>query len=238
MAPQGSIRDTFFEECEDLLEALSEGLVALAAGASDSETVNAVFRAVHSVKGGAGAFALTDLVAFAHRFETVLDGLRSGTLDLTPEILHTMQRSADHLADLVEAARSETELPPGTSDPFLANLDLCLGVEPGGPAIEEASFDFAAIPLDFGDAPAEAGPAGYVIRFRPMPPLYANGHDPCLLIAAIHALGPCEVTVDLSALPAWDAPDALTPAMVWTLRLTTQESETVLHEVFDFVEGL
>jgi len=130
MTPQSSIRDTFFEECEDLLEALAEGLAAMAGGARDTDTVNAVFRAVHSVKGGAGAFALTDLVAFAHRFETVLDGVRSGTLDLTPEVMHTMQRSADHLADLVEAARNEDVLAADVSEAFLANLDQCLGAEP------------------------------------------------------------------------------------------------------------
>ena len=238
MAPQSSIRDTFFEECEDLLEALAEGLAAMAGGARDTETVNAVFRAVHSVKGGAGAFALTELVAFAHRFETVLDAIRSGTLDLTPEVMHTMQRSADHLADLVEAARNEDVLAPDVSEAFLANLDLCLGTDPEPFDTGDSPFDFAAIPLDFGDDPESAVPGGYVVRFRPLPHLYANGHDPCLLIEAIHALGSCEVELDLSALPDWDGPEALAPGLCWTLRLTTQESETVLHEIFDFVEGL
>ena len=239
MAPQSSIRDTFFEECEDLLEALAEGLAAMAAGARDTETVNAVFRAVHSVKGGAGAFALTDLVAFAHRFETVLDAIRSGTLDLTPEVMHTMQRSADHLADLVEASRNEDVLAPDVSEAFLANLDLCLGAEPEPFDMGDTPFDFAAIPLDFADDPASPEhPGGYVIRFRPHARLYANGHDPCLLIEAIHTLGSCAVALDLSALPDWDGPEALTPCLCWTLRLTTQESETVLHEIFDFVEGL
>jgi|694.fasta_scaffold37075_2 two-component system chemotaxis sensor kinase CheA len=238
MAPQSSIRDTFFEECEDLLEALAEGLAAMAGGARDTETVNAVFRAVHSVKGGAGAFALAELVAFAHRFETVLDAIRSGTLDLTPEVMHTMQRSADHLADLVEAARNEDVLAPDVSEAFLANLDLCLGTEPEPFDTGDTPFDFAAIPLDFGDDPAPSAPGGYVIRFRPLPRLYANGHDPCLLIEALHALGTCEAELDLSALPDWDGPDALLPGLAWTLRLTMQESEAVLHEIFDFVEGL
>ena len=238
MAPQSSIRDTFFEECEDLLEALSEGLAAMAGGARDTETVNAVFRAVHSVKGGAGAFALTELVAFAHRFETVLDAIRSGTLDLTPEVMHTMQRSADHLADLVEAARNEDVLAPDVSEAFLANLDLCLGAEPEPFDLGDTPFDFAAIPLDFGDDPAPVAPEGYVIRFRPLPRLYQNGHDPCLLIEALHALGHCDVTLDLSALPDWDRPDAMVPGLGWTLQLTTPESETVLHEIFEFVEGL
>lgn len=238
MAPQSSIRDTFFEECEDLLEALSEGLAAMAGGARDTETVNAVFRAVHSVKGGAGAFALTELVAFAHRFETVLDAIRSGTLDLTPEVMHTMQRSADHLADLVEAARNEDVLAPDVSEAFLANLDLCLGAEPEPFDLGDTPFDFAAIPLDFGDAPAPVAPGGYVIRFRPLPRLYQNGHDPCLLIEALHALGSCEAVLDLSALTDWDGPNAMVPGLGWTLQLTTQESETVLHEIFEFVEGL
>jgi two-component system chemotaxis sensor kinase CheA len=44
--------------------------------------------------------------------------------------------------------------------------------------------------------------------------------------------------LDLSALPDWEGPDAMAPGLGWTLRLATQESETVLHEIFDFVEGL
>jgi two-component system chemotaxis sensor kinase CheA len=238
MAPQSSIRDTFFEECEDLLEALSEGLAAMADGARDTETVNAVFRAVHSVKGGAGAFALTELVAFAHRFETVLDAIRSGSLDVTREVMHIMQRSADHLADLVEAARNEDVLAPDVSEAFLANLDLFPGTGPEAFDTGDAPFEFAAIPLDFGGDAAPAVPGGYVIRFRPRPRLYQNGHDPCLLIEALHALGSCEVVLDLSALPDWEGPDAMVPGLGWTLRLATQESETVLHGIFDFVEGL
>lgn len=65
MSTLNAIRDTFFEECEDLLEAMVEGITAIDSGTWDKETVNAVFRAVHSIKGGAGAFGLDDLVGFA-----------------------------------------------------------------------------------------------------------------------------------------------------------------------------
>ena len=67
----GSILDTFFEECEELLEAMDAGLAAIEEGDQDPETVNAVFRAVHSIKGGAGAFGLDDLVAFAHNLSLI-----------------------------------------------------------------------------------------------------------------------------------------------------------------------
>ena len=71
-------RSSFFEECEELLESMHDGFDLLAGGGQDGETMNAIFRAVHSIKGGAGAFGFTDLVAFAHQFETALDHVRSG----------------------------------------------------------------------------------------------------------------------------------------------------------------
>ena len=78
--PMITIRASFFEECEELVESLHDALQLMEQGSGDAETVNVVFRAVHSIKGGAGAFGLNDLVDFAHRFDTVLDDLRSGRL--------------------------------------------------------------------------------------------------------------------------------------------------------------
>ena len=77
MDPMEEIRETFFIECEELLETLEAGLMQMEEGSEDGETVNAVFRAVHSIKGGAGAFGLDHLVNFAHKFENVLDLVRS-----------------------------------------------------------------------------------------------------------------------------------------------------------------
>ena len=68
-------------------------------GATDDETVNAVFRAVHSIKGGAGAFKLDRLVKFAHVFETTLDKIRTGrTRAAIAAVMKTMLRAADALA--------------------------------------------------------------------------------------------------------------------------------------------
>ena len=82
MDPFESIKQTFFQECEELLGALEQKLQALDEGSTDSEDVNAAFRAIHSIKGGAGAFGCTELVGFAHVFEAALDHLRSGRVAL------------------------------------------------------------------------------------------------------------------------------------------------------------
>ncbi len=62
-----AIKETFFQECEEQLGELEAGLLAMEEGKTDSETVNAVFRAVHSIKGGAGAFKLDDAGALRPR---------------------------------------------------------------------------------------------------------------------------------------------------------------------------
>src|SRR5579875_2124655 len=110
MDPMDAIRETFFQECEEQLAELETGLLAMQAGEADAETVNAVFRAVHSVKGGAGAFGLDALVKFAHVFETTLDGVRAGRLTPTPPFVLVMLRAADVLADLVRAAQGAGEV--------------------------------------------------------------------------------------------------------------------------------
>lgn len=103
--PMAAIKQTFFQECEEQLAELEVGLLAMEEGNAVKETVNAVFRAVHSIKGGAGAFKLTHLVQFAHVFETALDLVRAGRLHPSAEVLKLMLRASDVLADLVQAAR-------------------------------------------------------------------------------------------------------------------------------------
>ena len=105
MDAMAEIRLTFFQECEEQLTALENGLLSMQEGETDSDTVNAVFRAVHSIKGGAGAFKLDALVGFAHVFETALDRVRSGELAPDADGMKLFLRAADALADLVTASR-------------------------------------------------------------------------------------------------------------------------------------
>ena len=245
-----AILDTFFEESEELLEALAEGLAQMQGGDHDAEVVNSVFRAVHSIKGGAGAFKMTELVAFAHHFETVLDAVRSNDLALTPDVMHTLMRSADFLADLVETTRDGGAVSAEVSAGFLAALQACFGEK----AIEAVdawdNFEFAAITLDIGplvddpDGLAAPAPAlqqvkiGYRIRFKPRPALYANGHEPALLFSALGDLGSLAVVVETGTLPDWDGFDPFDCHLSWTLDLATEETETTVQEVFEFVDGL
>lgn len=95
-----AIKPIFFEECSEQLVELERALAVLESGEADQETVNSAFRAVHSIKGGAGSFGMTELVRFAHVFETALDLLRSNKIEPTQEVLKIFLRATDILSDL------------------------------------------------------------------------------------------------------------------------------------------
>lgn len=157
MDAMAEIRQTFFQECEEQLAELETGLLAIDDGDRDPETVNAVFRAVHSIKGGAGAFGLDDLVPFAHAFETILDHLRAGRLAPSPELLKTMLRAADALADLVRAARDGTPADAARNGQLAAALrafDPASITGEDGAGEEADDFVFRPVLMDeslFGD---------------------------------------------------------------------------------------
>ena len=145
------IKEIFFQECEEQLAELESGLLKLNDGDRDPETVNAVFRAVHSIKGGAGAFGLDDLVSFAHVFETTLDCVRSNRLDPGPEVLKVMLKSADVLADLTNAARDGGSVDEARSRQLIKELEALANGEV--PQASAAPVEVVAKPVAAVAAP-------------------------------------------------------------------------------------
>ena len=141
-------KQTFFQECDELLGDLETQLMALEDGSADAEALHAVFRAIHSIKGGAGAFGFNRLVSFAHAFETMLDLMRDGKVELTPELVSLSVRGGDVLADLVNAARSGEDPEPGFEDQLLSELNVAAGLDDAGSSADGAPADAAS---DDGD---------------------------------------------------------------------------------------
>jgi two-component system chemotaxis sensor kinase CheA len=228
------LRETFFQECEDLLEAMAEGLRRLDASTVDAETVNSVFRAVHSIKGGAGAFGLDTLVQFAHGFESTLDALRAGRLAIEPGLVRVLMHAGDHLSDLVGSARQGAPANDATTARLIDKLEAASG----GPCVDEdLVFAPVALSLDLGLQNPSA-PERFAIRFRPGPELYLNGNDPALLFRELEQLGTLEATLDASGLPPLADLDWRQNHLEWSLMLETDQGEEAVREVFDFVEGL
>jgi two-component system chemotaxis sensor kinase CheA len=235
-----AIKNTFFQECEEQLAELEQGLLAMEAGADDSEVVNAVFRAVHSIKGGAGAFALDDLVRFAHVFETTLDQVRNGKLRPDPEtVLKPMLRAADVLADLVRAARDGGVVDTLRVQACAEELNVHGPTGDAPPEEDLDAIDFGFAPLAPSVALEEAPPAGqtWTIYFKPRAELYANANEAGLLLRELGHLGELKVELDASALPPLDVLDPEGAYLAWTAELTTTRAESDIRDVFEFVDG-
>lgn len=257
--PMAAIRVTFFQECEEQLAALQSGLSAIEDGTADSETVNAVFRAVHSMKGGAGIFALDQLVRFAHVFETTLDRLRSGTLKATPAAVSVFFRAADMLEDIVNAARdnklvsedrvkevmkifdtidsdggnaqpAEKEKPKEVkSEPPKAQTPKPVEVKPA-PVVPEKAV------AEHGNSVEGHNYKVWKIFFKPLPALYAKANEAVLLLREINRIGEAHTELDTSELPELQKIDPEGSYFAWTIKLEGFCEGNDVRDVFEFVE--
>ncbi|MBX9924884.1 MAG: Hpt domain-containing protein, partial [Hyphomicrobiaceae bacterium] len=109
MSSLDQFKTTYFQECEELLAAFEANLRDLKASPSSRDTLDAAFRAVHSIKGGAAMFRFDRIVGLAHAVETVLELARDGRVPITRRTTDKLLRAADLLYDLADAARSGGE---------------------------------------------------------------------------------------------------------------------------------
>ena len=249
MSGMDAIKQTFFEECDEQLIELERGLLEIDEGSGDRETVNAVFRAVHSIKGGAGAFQLHDLVHFAHTFETTLDLVRESKLEAGPDVMRTMLRASDVLADLVSGARNDQVVPRENWEPIVAELasycgDRAEDAVDAGTEEGQAEDDFQPLTIsldDFGgdddeDACGDDQPNEFEIHFKPRQELYSSANEPCLLLKELCRLGDAKVNCSIDDVPSLDELEPGGAHICWTISLTTTETESTIREVFEFVD--
>jgi len=250
------IQAIFFEECAEGLAVAEQGLSAMAEGDVSKETIAGVFRAVHSIKGGSGAFGHTALQTFSHRFENVLDEVRGGKIVPDAAVTRIMLNAFDILSDHVAAAQNNGAPPADAAmmeqlDQVLANKGAApAAAEPApapAPAADEFGFTPVAVSIEaiddpFGFEPVtvslddmDGGPADWIVRFGPSRAALANGGEPVLLIRELERMGGTVTSVDLSALPPLAELDPEDSYCLWTVTVPGPVAEEDIRDCFDFV---
>jgi two-component system, chemotaxis family, sensor kinase CheA len=256
MASLDELKRTFFDECGELLQEMESGLTDLQDGSGSEDTVHAVFRAVHSIKGGAGIFGFEALVNFAHVFETVLDSVRHGTLNATPEVFTVLLMSSDMLSDLVSMSRSGEAIPAGHANECRQALEQLLGndkseASDGGEdagdfegldfkpvrAGDDDEFDFTPVQSDSFEGVADDGKQSYTITFRPRLEMLRNANEPLYILRELRSLGDLNLVADLSGLPPLCDLQPDQPYVAWTATLRTDAPRKAVDAVFEFVIG-
>ncbi|KQM57156.1 MULTISPECIES: chemotaxis protein CheA [unclassified Sphingomonas] len=241
-----AIQQIFFQECEEGLAAMEGNFALLRDGDRDSETINGVFRCVHSIKGGAGAFGHERLQAYTHQYETLLDLIRNGTLELTPALLDVVVGAFDVLADHVAAAR-DSDTPPADA----AMLERLVVAAGGGGASKAVAAPVAeaapavAISDDFDDLMSMLGDVaqsedgadaanGWRLRYTPGPKAFEHGSEPLLLLRELTMLGGKVTACDRAALPPIDTMDPECGYLAWDVALPASVAEDDIRAVFEF----
>ncbi|MGN2248403.1 chemotaxis protein CheA [Frateuria sp. GZRR35] len=214
-------QQVFIEESLEGLDTMESSLLALDEG-GDGELVHTIFRAAHSIKGGAATFGFPEMASFTHEAESLLDEVRGGKRAIDKPIIELMLRSVDCLRGMFDRARAGEPLNDATSDGVRGELAAMMGRE----------------------APAQAGPArragdqagAWIIQFKPHAGMLAGGNDPLRLIRELAGLGELVVEADLSRLPALAKLDPSECHLGWNIELKAPVRREDIASVFDWVE--
>ncbi|WP_207302097.1 chemotaxis protein CheA [[Erwinia] mediterraneensis] len=134
---------TFFDEADELLADMEQHLLGLDPQEPDAEQLNAIFRAAHSIKGGAGTFGFTVLQETTHILENILDGARRGEMQLSTDIINLFLETKDIMQEQLDAYKTAQE-------PNAENFNyIC-------EALRQLALEAKGLPVD---APAVSAPA-------------------------------------------------------------------------------
>ena len=258
------IEAIFFQECEEGLVGLEACFAELSGGVHDPETINTIFRHVHSIKGGAGAFGLERLQPYAHQYESLLDLVRSGAIALDDDLLSLLLGAFDLLSDHVTSARDHVEAPDDAAmlERLTARCEAPSEPAQAPSAAEEVSdaptdegqsgdgFDDLMAMLDLpdfgagsadenaeGDEPDVADADDWQLEYNPGSGAFANGGEPLLVLRELHALGATGLHCLTDALPSLEALDVSCGYLRWTMQMPSALLEDEIRAVFEFLDA-
>jgi two-component system chemotaxis sensor kinase CheA len=216
----------FHEESLDGLDAMEQALLALDEGAEDPELINVVFRAAHSIKGGAATFGFADVAAFTHVAENLMDEVRSGRRPMEKAVVELLLRSGDIIRDMLSLQMAGQPGATAESQGLLAELSAMVS---GGSAAPAAAAAKAAAPTETIE--------GWDIAFRPFDYLLKTGNDPARMFRELEGMGPLTVAADASQLPSLADMDPSSSYLAYTLHLAAGAKRSAVEGVFDWVDG-
>lgn len=129
---------TFFDEADELLADMEQHLLDLVPSDPDTEQMNAIFRAAHSIKGGAGTFGFSVLQETTHLMENLLDDARRGELPLNTDIINLFLETKDIMQEQLDAYKSSQE-PDAASFEYICQALRQLALEAKGESAPPAT---------------------------------------------------------------------------------------------------
>jgi len=232
------ILDVFIQEAREQLAEMEAGLMRMEQGDHDPETLNGVFRAAHTIKGGSGVVELAMIEAFTHVLENTLDKLRNNEITVSDGLISALLGCCDHLGALLDLAVAGEREPGETvqisGDALASRLRSFLG----------AAEVSTSPPVPAEKAPAALEPEGsskgtndcWHISVRFGRNVLRNGMDPESILRYLLSLGEIEhITTLADAIPGMAEMDPESCYLGFEISFRSPAEKAAIERVFDFV---
>ncbi|PHS27219.1 MAG: chemotaxis protein CheA [Methylophaga sp.] len=225
--------DVFFEESFEGLDAMETGLLNLDEGAADVDAINTIFRAAHSIKGGAGTFGFMAVSEFTHVMETLLDEMRNGQREVTSDSTNLLLEAVDVLREMLSAVQQKTD----TDEERIADVNQRLEAMLSGEKLEVAgSVDEGTSNAATVEASPEQKIAGWEIKFQPHKHLFQTGNDPVRMLRELASLGELTSQLNDDGLPDFADLEPEDSYLSWQLTLKGNIPKEEVVEIFEWVD--
>ncbi|MBQ3671761.1 MAG: chemotaxis protein CheA [Treponema sp.] len=227
------LNSVFFDEVNELLDNLEEQLLALSSNPGDGETIAAVFRAMHTIKGSSAMFGFNEISSFTHEAESAMDQVRNGIIPVTPELIDLMLKARDHIRNLLDAGAEVAPEVHQSSESLILEFKLYVQKN-GGSTLDAATIKkVEQQKIEKIQTPQES----YRIKFRPSKDIMKNGTRPELLVKELTELGMATVVPFYQELPPLSSMDSELCYFSWDVILTTSKSKNDIEDVFIFLDS-
>jgi len=221
------INEIFFEESFEGLDVMESGLLNLEEGEAESEVINDIFRAAHSIKGGAGTFGFMEVSEFTHTVETLLDEMRSGDREVTKQDVQLLLKSVDYLRDIMNSLKDKQDVDHDAGNELQEKIKIALE---GGSV---SSCDLNESLMDENNSSNKV--SIWNIKFEPHLSMLQSGNDPLMIVRELNTLGEVSVKPIDNSLPAFDALDPENCYLSWEISLKGEVTKEQILEAFDWV---
>lgn len=218
--------ETFFDESFEGIEIMESGLLNIDISSPDSEKINDIFRAAHSIKGGSGTFGFQNIADFTHVMETLLDEMRDERREVTKEIVDILLKSIDILRMMMHSTRDKKTIDNNDVSTQLKVLEDLLNRRANGVTSKNEKKTEIK----------EHESKDWKIEFKPYPGLMQSGNDPVRIIRELSLLGDCHVETIEDSVPCFDDLNPENCYLKWSISLKGDISSDEIKEIFLWVE--
>ncbi len=243
------IHKIFFEESFEGLDIMESSLLNLDVNA-DRETIATIFRAAHSIKGGAATFGFMEVSNFTHGVETLLDEMRNGARPVTPDAIQLLLQSVDGLREMVKAVQAKQPI-DAKRIALLADEIAQLLAQTGGHAVVASAATVTATPAPGAESTPVAaaggtteaapeflaGAPGWVIDFQPHADMLKTNNEPLRMFAELERLGALNATAIVADVPSLSSLQPEGCYLRWRLELAGAIEKRAIEDVFDWVDA-